>query len=124
MAKALQATWAVTGMAGTCRTDDKWHHIAVTWKWDTGETHLYFDGHSQTPFWRAEGEDVSAGDPSKGGVDNKIAAQSSRHDQGELSGLVQLVNHAAFLSGCSHSFGRTVSSSLQVHIAGVKSLNL
>lgn len=66
-----------------CRTDDKWHHIALTWKWETGETHLYYDGQAQTPFWRAEGGDVSAVDPARGGPSNRIGSRSARAGKGE-----------------------------------------
>lgn len=71
-----------------CRTDDKWHHIAVTWKWESGETHVYFDGQSQTPFWRSQASSLSVKDPKEGGVDTHIASQTARHDTGALLGLL------------------------------------
>lgn len=29
------------------RTDNEWHHVAVTWRYDSGETQLFFDGKTQ-----------------------------------------------------------------------------
>ena len=65
------------------RTDDNWHHIAVTWEGHTGLTSLYYDGVEQTPFWRASGGSVDQQYPSKGGVDKHVAAGTARFDHGK-----------------------------------------
>ena len=41
------------GVLRVCRTDNAWHHIALTWSADSGETRFYWDGQEQTPFWAA-----------------------------------------------------------------------
>ena len=68
------------------RKDDEWHHLAVTWKYDTGALEFYFDGQMQTPYWRSNGNAVSVKDPTQGGVEKTIASQTERADQGELQG--------------------------------------
>ena len=66
------------------RTDDKWHHVAVSWKYSTGEVNLYFDGENVKPFWRAANGQISDRDPENGGVSNKLAAKTSRDSVGSL----------------------------------------
>ena len=66
------------------RTDDEWHHLAVTWKHSSGEVNLYFDGESVKPFWRAANGQISDEDPKNGGVSNKLAAKTSRDAVGSL----------------------------------------
>ncbi|KAK9844409.1 hypothetical protein WJX74_002134 [Apatococcus lobatus] len=65
-------------------TDNNWHHLAVTWRWDDGETQLYFDGNPQTPFWRSDGGMLDNQDPGKGGVEKKIGGHTSREGAGAL----------------------------------------
>lgn len=64
--------------------DDEWHHIAMTWSYDSGETKLYFDGQSITPFWRAEYGHLSDADPKQNGVSNVLAARTERSEYGSL----------------------------------------
>lgn len=54
-------------------TDGEWHHLAVTWAFDTGETHLYLDGQAKLPFWRSQGGMVEDRAVSIGGVGNTCA---------------------------------------------------
>jgi len=65
-------------------TDDQWHHIAVSWRHNSGEVKLYFDGESITPFWRAQYGRIEDKDPSNGGVSNRLAANSLRSSYGSL----------------------------------------
>jgi len=64
--------------------DDKWHHIAVTWKHSDGKTQLFFDGEEQTPFWSSKNHALDNNDPSKGGVEPYISAGMSRSMYGSL----------------------------------------
>ena len=41
-----------------CRVDGDWHHVAVTWRWDSGEVQVYFDGEQARPFWASRAGDV------------------------------------------------------------------
>ena len=70
-------------MLRSCRTDNNWHHLAVTWRWDDGETQLYFDGKPQTPFWKSDGGILDNADPGQGGVDKKIGGHTSREGSGK-----------------------------------------
>lgn len=65
-------------------TDDEWHHIAVTWQFETGETRLYMDGNPITPFWKSDAGAMEDTDPKKGGVDPHIAAKTTRSATGSL----------------------------------------
>lgn len=65
--------------------DANWHHIAITWDQDSGETKLYFDGESKTPFWRSDKGWLEDKDPGKGGVRNTINAKSVRNSEGALA---------------------------------------
>lgn len=68
----------------TRRVDDKWHHIAISWEYSTGETHLYFDGEEVKPFWRASEGALENKDPSEGGVDNTLASKVERSSIGSF----------------------------------------
>lgn len=70
------------------RTDSDWHHLAVTWRWDDGETQLYFDGNAQTPFWRSDAGSLENADPNKGGVEKKIGGHTSREGSGKHMSLL------------------------------------
>eukprot|EP00887_Chlorella_sp_A99_P000397 scaffold13.g397.t1 len=65
-------------------TDNAWHHVAVTWAWETGEVHLYFDGRDVEPYWVSQAGAVQFKDPARGPVDRHIAARSSRSSNGSL----------------------------------------
>lgn len=71
----------------TCRVDDDWHHVAVTWEGHTGAASLHFDGKEITPFWRASGGRVDQQYPAQGGVDKHLAAGTARFDHGKHPGL-------------------------------------
>ena len=64
------------------RVDEEWHHVAVTWRHDSGETQLYFDGARQTPFWRSESGVLDIRDPAEGGVSALMAARTTRAPEG------------------------------------------
>ncbi|KAI8473932.1 MAG: concanavalin A-like lectin/glucanase [Monoraphidium minutum] len=66
-------------------TDDGWHHIAVTWAYDDGVTHVYVDGEAKTPFWKSNVGSVDDKPAREGGVDPHIAPQSSRRGDGSLA---------------------------------------
>jgi hypothetical protein len=68
------------------RVDDEWHHVAVTWAFDTGETQLFFDGMPHKPFWTSSGGQLEVKDPEKGGSANHMASQTLRSDKGARSG--------------------------------------
>lgn len=65
-----------------CRTDNAWHHVAVSWEGHTGLATLYFDGKEVVPFWKATGGRVDQQYPNKGGVDKHVAAGTARFDHG------------------------------------------
>ena len=67
-----------------CRLDDKWHHIAATWSWEDGRTQLYFDGQQHKPYFKREGFSSELKSPEEGGVDDHMAAQTTRSDLGNL----------------------------------------
>jgi cysteine-rich repeat protein len=47
--------------SGVSSADGKWHHIAVTWESDTGETHLYDNGRLVWKISRAQGGKIPSG---------------------------------------------------------------
>ncbi|KAL4421057.1 hypothetical protein ABPG77_001352 [Micractinium sp. CCAP 211/92] len=61
--------------------DNQWHHVAVTWSWESGEVKLYFDGEPRVPFWSSRAGVVH---PDRGGVDPHIAARTARSSNGSL----------------------------------------
>ncbi|PSC70155.1 concanavalin A-like lectin glucanase [Micractinium conductrix] len=65
--------------------DAEWHHLAVTWSWDSGEVQLYFDGAPQVPFWSSKAGKTEVIAPAFGGVDPHIAARTSRSINGSLA---------------------------------------
>lgn len=80
--------WPAWGMRGAVsgdpggRTDSEWHHVAVSWEWESGATRLYYDGEEVKPFWSSKGGYIQSADPKQGGVDPHMAAQSQRLDTG------------------------------------------
>ncbi|GMH36287.1 hypothetical protein BSKO_04155 [Bryopsis sp. KO-2023] len=64
--------------------DDQWHHLAITWEYESGNTNLYFDGEKVVPFWRAVQGEISDEDPSRGGVDSSLAPRVERKSFGSL----------------------------------------
>ena len=66
-----------------CRLDNEWHHIAATWSWEDGKTQLYFDGQKHKPYFKREGFNSELKSPEEGGVDDHMAAQTTRSDLGE-----------------------------------------
>ncbi len=73
-----------------CRTDNAWHHVAVSWEGHTGLATLYFDGVEIVPFWKATGGRVDQQYPNKGGVDKHVAAGTARFDHGKAHPCEQL----------------------------------
>ena len=43
------------------RVDNLWHHVAVSWAWDSGEVRLYLDGQEKVPFWASRGGQIEVG---------------------------------------------------------------
>ena len=43
------------------RLDAEWHHLAVTWWWESGEVCVYLDGKQQTPYWASRAGEVEVG---------------------------------------------------------------
>ncbi|EFJ52955.1 hypothetical protein VOLCADRAFT_86476 [Volvox carteri f. nagariensis] len=66
------------------RTDDQWHHVAVTWEYDTGTAALYLDGQPRVPFYKSDFGAVEERSPLEGGVGSRLAAGSSRDGGGAL----------------------------------------
>eukprot|EP01025_Chloroclados_australasicus_P038522 TRINITY_DN3971_c0_g1_i4.p1 TRINITY_DN3971_c0_g1~~TRINITY_DN3971_c0_g1_i4.p1 ORF type:complete len:634 (+),score=46.13 TRINITY_DN3971_c0_g1_i4:276-2177(+) len=64
--------------------DAEWHHLAATWKKETGETQFYFDGKKQVPFWVSNAGVVDDKDPSNEGVDPRIGSNTTRSNIGSL----------------------------------------
>ena len=52
--------------------------MALTWRYDSGETVLFYDSEAQVPFWRSEGSKTDMRDPEKGGVSSVMAARTAR----------------------------------------------
>ena len=65
--------------------DNEWHHIAATWRWEDGETQLYFDGQAYKPYFKREGFTSELKSAAEGGVDNHLAVQTNRSETGKLS---------------------------------------
>ena len=72
---------------GIARVDDEWHHIAITWEFDTGKTSLMFDGTPSVPHWGRNGEQTNVKLPSDGGVPPIMAPQTWRYRAGPLAAL-------------------------------------
>lgn len=66
----------------TCRIDGDWHHVALTWKYEDGETLLYFDGQNLKPYFKREGLQSELQDPAVGGVDSHMAGKTARYSRG------------------------------------------
>ncbi|PRW20453.1 concanavalin A-like lectin glucanase [Chlorella sorokiniana] len=64
--------------------DNLWHHVAVTWHWESGEVKLCFDGQERQPFWVSRAGEVQVRNPEHGGVDAHIAARTNRNTNGSL----------------------------------------
>lgn len=64
------------------RVDDQWHHITLTWVFESGETQLYFDGVQRTPFWNSSAGNTGSRRPELGGVSRNIGKLIERADQG------------------------------------------
>lgn len=67
------------------RTDDKWHHLAVTWQYDTGAAALYLDGEPRVAFFRSDYGVTEQRSPTEGGVAAVVAARTSRDGSGALA---------------------------------------
>ncbi|GLC46629.1 hypothetical protein PLESTM_001898600 [Pleodorina starrii] len=65
-------------------TDDQWHHVAVTWDYDTGVASLYLDGVLRVPFYKSDFGIVDERSPQEGGVAPGLAARTSREATGSL----------------------------------------
>lgn len=65
------------------RQDSDWHHVAVTWSFETGKTELFFDGVSTVPTWKASAGQWQSKTVREGGVDPHMAAQTLRLPNGE-----------------------------------------
>ncbi|CAD7701100.1 unnamed protein product [Ostreobium quekettii] len=65
-------------------TDEDWHHIAVSWDFDSGSTELHFDGDRYTPFWLYGNGRATNQDPNKGGTSNVLAQGIERNSSGVL----------------------------------------
>ena len=90
------------------RVDNEWHHIAITWEFDTGKTSLMFDGTPAVPYWGRNGEQTNVKLPSDGGVPPIMAPQTWRYWDGwphwQLSMQVWCTAaHAASQPGCMRS---------------------
>jgi hypothetical protein len=98
------------------RTDDAWHHIALTWAAGSGEARLYWDGQEQTPFWAARQGKVEAALPSAGGVAKQLAAGTTRLDHGAPSLarcalLLLILRHGSLLGTTACSPARSLFQS-------------
>lgn len=51
-----------------CRTDAEWHHVAVTWSYESGEVKLFFDGQEKRPFWVSSAGSVEVGSSGSGAI--------------------------------------------------------
>ena len=61
------------------RLDDAWHHIAVSWEFETGRTTLLFDGAPVVPFWGRTSGQSQFKHPSDGGVPPIMAPMTYRY---------------------------------------------
>ena len=66
------------------RLDNEWHHIAATWSWEDGQTQLFFDGQQLKPYFKREGFQSELKSPEEGGVDDHMAAKTTRSEMGKL----------------------------------------
>ncbi|GIL92273.1 hypothetical protein Vretifemale_19820, partial [Volvox reticuliferus] len=60
--------------------DDQWHHLAVTWEYDTGLAAVYLDGAPCVPFYKSDFGFVEERPPGEGGVKPVVAARTSRDE--------------------------------------------
>ncbi len=67
-----------------CRTDDGWHHIAVTWDYESGAASLFFDGSARVPFYKYDYGNSEEALPWEGGVAPTVAARTERSGSGSL----------------------------------------
>ncbi|KAL3143288.1 hypothetical protein ABBQ38_002130 [Trebouxia sp. C0009 RCD-2024] len=64
--------------------DNEWHHLAVTWRFETGRTELFFDGVANMPTWRGSAGRWQTKAAREGGVDPNMAAGTLRLPKGSL----------------------------------------
>ncbi|KAL3133740.1 hypothetical protein ABBQ32_008228 [Trebouxia sp. C0010 RCD-2024] len=64
--------------------DNEWHHLAVTWRFETGKTELLFDGVANVPTWRGSAGRWQSKPATEGGVDPNMAAGTLRLPNGSL----------------------------------------
>ena len=77
-----------------CRSDDEWHHIAVSWEFDTGEVRLFYDDSTPTPIAAAIDGTIQWASESDGGVPSAISQAAGRLANGSLVlGQVGDVSH-------------------------------
>ncbi|KXZ56241.1 hypothetical protein GPECTOR_1g21 [Gonium pectorale] len=77
-------------------TDDRWHHLAVTWDQRSGAASLFLDGIQRTPFYKSDYGAREERAPGEGGVGPSLAVGSSR----EGSGALVLGQDQDCLGGC------------------------
>lgn len=66
------------------RVDDQWHHVAVSWDWDSGAMKVLFDGKSVVPFASSDGGVTWERPAGSGGVNPILAKRRSRGATGAL----------------------------------------
>ena len=82
-----------------CRKDNEWHHLAVTWSFDTGKTELFFDGVAKVPTWQASAGRWESKGAKEGGVDPNMAAGTLRLPNGEP---LYILSHYVSKAVCTH----------------------
>lgn len=70
------------------RKDGDWHHVAVTWSFETGKTELFFDGVYTIPIWKTSAGQWQSKAVREGGVDPHMAAQTLRLPNGEHTSFI------------------------------------
>lgn len=47
-------------LLAAARTDNDWHHLAVSWAYESGAVKLYIDGQEKPAFWVSRGGSIEA----------------------------------------------------------------
>ncbi len=70
------------------RKDSNWHHVAVTWSFETGRTEVFFDGEPHAPTWKTSASQWQTKAAKEGGVDPHMAPHTLRLGNGVSAHLL------------------------------------
>eukprot|EP00210_Caulerpa_lentillifera_P004747 g4531.t1 len=81
LASRINENWITFG---TSWTDEDWHHIAVSWRFESGETTLFFDGRQVHPLRKVAQGSFIEQHTSRRRISSNLAAGIERSSNGSL----------------------------------------